>query len=110
MAKLSLILLAAPIALTSFSVPALADEPVRIVRYHDLDLANAEHRDQLKARVRVAVRQVCRSNQRPTIEAVRAEQQCTRHATRDSDTKLASLFDNHGAQYADRASMVVAAH
>ena len=75
MAKLSLILLSAPVACIGLSVPAAAaaaDDGERrtvVVRYNDLNLASVEGRERLNSRVKSAVRTVCNSrpNYRMTL-------------------------------------------
>ncbi|MDO9370018.1 MAG: UrcA family protein [Sphingopyxis sp.] len=114
MAKLSFILLAAPLAAAGAIVPATAsaaDEERQsiTVRYDDLNLSSESGRDRLSGRVKSAIRQVCSSNSRRTL-AERAEtRQCEAAASRDSDTQLANLFHGESTRMADRGALVVGA-
>ena len=91
MAKLSLILLSAPIACIGLSVPAAAaaaadegdgERRTVVVRYNDLNLTSVEGRDRLSSRVKAAVRTVC-IGPNDDMEARRAE---IRNAIRDVDS------------------------
>ena len=117
MAKLSLMLLATPLATAGFSVAAAANPAAEvegerhtaIVRYHDLDLSSAEGRELLTTRVKYAVRKVCGSHpgHRSSLRERAAANRCEDVALADADVKLAALFDGQGARYADRGSAVV---
>ncbi|APZ97783.1 hypothetical protein BWQ93_04230 [Sphingopyxis sp. QXT-31] len=110
MTKLTLILLAVPLALTSISVPAAAEDLRSVtVHYDDLNLASPKGRERLETRVRVAVRAVCRTNSRPTLREQSDSRDCERVATANSDAQLASLFNGNGTALAARAPVVVAA-
>jgi UrcA family protein len=110
MAKLTLILLAAPIALAGLAVPAAAqDQRSVIVHYDDLNLASPKGRERLETRVRVAVRQVCGTHMRPTLKEQASSRECVRVATQNSDERLASLFNGNGTALADRGPVIVAA-
>ena len=110
MAKLTLILLAVPLALANMSVPAAAQEERSvIVHYDDLNLASPKGREKLETRVRLAVRAVCRTHVRPTLKEQSDSRECERVATMSGDAQLASLFNGSGTALADRGQMVVAA-
>jgi UrcA family protein len=112
MAKLSIILLAVPIALTSFTVPAVAadsgNRPTAIVRYDDLNLKSPEGRERLNTRVRFAVRSVCGSSPlyRQPLRERESTLHCVRTTLRDADVKLAALFDGDGTRLADRGGRI----
>ena len=112
MAKLSLILLAAPIALVGFTFPAAAAEngnrPTAIVRYDDLNLSSPEGRERLTTRVRIAVRTVCGGSPlyRQQLRERASTQHCERTTLSDADVKLAALFNGDGARLADRGGRI----
>src|SRR3546814_10945656 len=96
MAKLSLMLLAAPLATAGFSLPAAANPAAEdgierhtaIVRYNDLNLSSVEGRERLTTRVKPAVRQVCRSRppHRPSLPARCATTRCANTPLADAHT------------------------
>jgi UrcA family protein len=116
MAKFSF-LLAAPVALAGFSVPALAsaeddgERHTAVVRYDDLDLSSVDGRERLNLRVKYAVQKVCgtRVNYRQALRERAAATRCEDSAMADADVKLAGLFNGEGARLADRGQIVVAA-
>ena len=114
MAKLSL-LLAAPIALIGFAVPAAAEDDgerqTTIVKFGDLNLASVEGRARLTTRVRFAVQKVCdsRPNYRQDLQKRATAQRCVKTAMADADVKLAGLFNGGAARLADRGTIVIAA-
>src|SRR3546814_3273132 len=91
MAKLSLMLLAAPLATAGFSLPAAANPAAEdgierhtaIVRYNDLNLSSVEGRERLTTRVKHAVRKVC-GRRPPTL-----------HSLRERDRESTRLHANH---------------
>jgi UrcA family protein len=110
MAKLVLTLLAAPLALTSLSMPAAAQEPKTVVvRYDDLNLASVTGRERLNTRIKYAIQTVCetRPSFRPDLRQRAYSQQCAKTATRDADVKLASLLNGNGTALADRGGKIV---
>lgn len=113
MAKLSLILLSAPIACIGLSVPAAAqDDGERrtvVVRYNDLNLASVEGRERLNSRVKLAVRTVCNSrpNYRVTLGERAQSQNCEKVTMADADVKLASLLNGDGTRLADRGQTIM---
>lgn len=119
MAKLSLMLLAAPLATAGLSLPAAANPATdedgerytAIVRYDDLNLSSVEGRERLTTRVKHAVRQVCdtRPHNRPTLRERAVANNCEKTAMADADVKLAALFNGDGARYADRGRIVILA-
>ena len=110
MAKLTLILLAVPLALTSISVPAAAQEKKSVVvRYDDLNLSSASGRDRLTTRVKMAVREVCDTRLAQGLRAQQKARECANDTMKDTDVKLASLFNGAGTAVADRGSVTVAA-
>lgn len=115
MAKLSLILLLTPAVLVGTSAAAAAetaDNPHSVaVQYHDLNLANAEGRTELNARVKSAVKTVCgsRHSVRWTLADHAVVNRCEAAAQADADVKLTALFNGNGARLADRGTIVVAA-
>ncbi|HKX90668.1 MAG TPA: UrcA family protein [Sphingopyxis sp.] len=117
MAKLSLIMLAVPMALAGFSVPAAAEDDIDddrytvIVPYNDLNLSSVEGRERLTTRVKYAVKKVCGSRplHRQTLRERAGSLRCHDTAMADADVKLAGLFNGGGARYADRGRIVVVA-
>lgn len=116
MAKLSLILLTAPIACVGLSVPAFAadDEDTQrsvVVRYDDLNLTSVEGRDRLNARVKSAVRKVCdsRPNYRQTLHERALSLECETATLAQADVKLASLLNGDGTRLADRGKTITVA-
>lgn len=114
MAKFS-ILLAAPVALAGFSVPAAAEDDGErhtvVVRYDDLNLSSADGRERLTTRVKYAVQKVCgiRVHSRQGLRERALANRCENSAMADADVKLASLFNGESARLADRGRIVVAA-
>lgn len=114
MAKFSF-LLAAPMALAGFSVPAAAENDgerhTAVVRYDDLNLSSADGRDRLATRVKFAVRKVCgtRLFHRQALRERAVSTRCEDSAMADADVKLAGLFNGESARLADRGRIVVAA-
>lgn len=111
MAKLPFFLLAAPLA--AAGVPAMAAEDGSgqqvLVHYGDLDLAGADGRRKLNARVKRAAHQVCggRSVARPNLNEQLIYRTCRTAAIRDADAKIASLLS--GEKLARRDPLPVAA-
>ena len=114
MAKFSF-LLAAPVALAGFTVPAAAedesDKRTVIVRYDDLNLSSVKGRERLTIRVKNAVRLVCESrpHYRRSLRERVVSDRCEDTALADADVKLASLFSGDGARYAERGRILVVA-
>ena len=114
MAKFSF-LLAAPVALAGFSVPAAAEDDGErhtvIVRYDDLNLSSADGRERLTTRVKSAVQKVCgtRLHYRQGLRERAVANRCEDTAMADADVKLAGLFNGESARLADRGRIVVAA-
>ena len=116
MAKSTLFLLAAPIALTSFAVPAAAAEDdgerrTTLVRYDDLNLSTANGRESLATRVKYAVRKVCgsRPHYRQELSQRATALRCEQSAMADAEVKLAELFNGNGARLVDAGRIVIAA-
>jgi UrcA family protein len=110
MAKLTLILLAAPIALTSLSFPAAAQEKKTVVvRYDDLNISSVSGRERLNTRVRMAVRDVCGTRLAQGLRAEQKARYCEEVALKDADVKLAALFNGDGTALASRGPVIVAA-
>ncbi|WP_428629701.1 UrcA family protein [Sphingopyxis sp.] len=115
MAKLSLILLSAPVACIGLSVPAAAENDGErrtvVVRYHDLNLASVDGRDRLNARVKSAVRKVCNihPNYRQTLQERAQSLECENVTMADADIKLAGLINGDGARFADRGQTIIVA-
>lgn len=113
MAKLSLILLSAPMACIGLSVPAAAEDDGErrtvVVRYDDLNLASVDGRDRLNARVMTAVRTVCNSrpNYRLTLDERAQALDCEKATMADADIKLASLLNGDGTRLADRGQTIM---
>lgn len=114
MAKFSF-LLAAPVALAGFSVPAAAEDDGErhtvVVRYDDLNLSTADGRERLSTRVKFAVQKVCgiRVDYRQALRERAVANRCKDSAMADADVKLAGLFNGESARLADRGRIVVAA-
>lgn len=114
MAKLSL-LLAAPVALVGFAVPAAAEgdgdgeRRSVVVRYDDLNLSSVQGRERLNTRVKFAVQTVCgsRVHYRQTLRERAVTLQCEDSAMADADVKLAGLFNGDGTRLADRGRIVI---
>lgn len=112
MAKLSLILMAAPLALTGLSVPAAAQEgKSAVVRYDDLNLSSTQGRERLEWRIASAIRNVCdsRPHYRQTLTERALSRECEVAAHRDTNVKLAGLLGGEGAALADRGQVIVGA-
>jgi UrcA family protein len=114
MAKFSF-LLAAPVALAGFSVPAAAEDDGErhtvIVRYDDLNLSSADGRERLTTRVKSAVQKVCgtRLHYRQSLRERAVADRCEDSAMADAGVKLAGLFNGESTRLADRGRIVVAA-
>lgn len=116
MAKLSL-LLAAPIAVAGFIIPAAAaakDDSERltvIVRYNDLNLSSVEGRKRLTTRVKYAVQTVCgsRVHYRQPLGVRAIAQRCEDSTMDDAQAKLAGLLNGNGTALADRGGIVIVA-
>jgi len=114
MAKFSF-LLAVPVVLAGFSVPAAAedegDRHTVVVRYDDLNLSSVGGRERLTTRVKYAVQKVCGSRplHRQGIRERSIANRCEDSAMADADVKLAGLFNGESARLADRGRIVVAA-
>lgn len=118
MAKFSL-LLAAPVALVGFAVPAAAaaagaaegdgERRSVIVRYDDLNLSSVQDRGRLNTRVKFAVQTVCgsRAHYRQALRERAVALQCEDRAMADADVKLAALFNGDGTHLADRGRIVI---
>ncbi len=113
MAKISLLLLAAPLTLAAISAPVAAQEEKRsvTVRYDDLNLASVGGRERLTARVNRALQTVCDSkpHYRQTLSQRADALECEANARRNTDVKLAALFNGASARFADQGGVVVAA-
>jgi len=110
MAKLFLTLLAAPLALTSLSMPAAAQETTSvIVRYDDLNLASVAGRERLDTRVKYAIQAVCdtRPSSRQDLRQRAYSQKCAKTAARDAEVKLASSLNGEGTALADRGGKII---
>ncbi len=112
MAKLPLILLAVPLVATGAPAAAAEDGAGRQVQvpYSDLDLASADGRRKLSARVARASHEVCggRSTVRPNLNETLAYRECRAAAMRSAEPQLASLFS--GQRLADGGPLHVAAN
>ena len=113
MAKLSLFLLVAPVAVAG-GAPALAadDDGERhaYVSYNDLDLAKSDGQDMLRDRVFKAAHQVCGGNslQRLTLRDHTLYVKCRDAAIRDAEPQLVMLFS--GKKLASAGPLHVAAN
>jgi UrcA family protein len=115
MAKLSFLLLTAPMAFVGATVPAAAEDNGErrtvVVSYNDLNLASVDDRARLTKRVKSAVRVVCGSRSGPW-QGLRDRTQslrCERATMADADIKLAGLLNGNGTRLADRGRIFVAA-
>ena len=112
MAKLPLFLLAAPFAVVGAPAIAAEDGAGRqvLVHYRDLDLASADGRKKLTARVKRATYEVCggRSTVRATLLEHQVYRKCRTAAMRSAEPQLASLFA--GRQLAGGGPLHVAAN
>ncbi|MGR4892165.1 UrcA family protein [Sphingopyxis sp. LARHCG72] len=112
MAKLSL-LLAAPVALVGFAVPAAAEGDGErrsvVVRYDDLNLSSVQGRERLNTRIKFAVQTVCgsRAHYRQTLSQQASARQCEDSAMADADVKLAGLISGDGTRLAERGRIVI---
>lgn len=118
MAKLSLILLSAPIACIGLSVPAAAaaaadegdgERRTVVVRYNDLNLTSVEGRDRLSSRIKVAVRTVCdsRPNYRMTLNEITQAQNCEKVTMADANVKLAGLLNGDTTRLAELGQRIL---
>jgi UrcA family protein len=96
MAKLPLFLLAVPFIATGAPAMAAEDGAGRqvAVPYGDLDLASADGRRKLTARVKRATHEVCggRSTVRANLNEYLVYRECRATAMRSAEPQLASLF------------------
>lgn len=112
MAKFSF-LLAAPVALAGFAVPAAAEYDGErrsvVVRYDDLNLSSAEGRERLTTRVKSAVQTVCgtRPHYRQALRDRSMSLECEESVMADADVKLAGLFNGESARLANRGRIVI---
>ncbi|ENY82566.1 hypothetical protein EBMC1_00640 [Sphingopyxis sp. MC1] len=66
--------------------------PTVIVPYGDLNLASEKGQARLEARVRTAIRGMCRTDPRPNLAQRALERDCVAHARRSAEPQLAVLF------------------
>jgi UrcA family protein len=112
MAKLSFLLLAASVTTAGLSVPAAAEEderPRAVVRYDDLNLASVAGRERLSTRVRTAVKRMCRTDFRQTLQQRAGARMCKVHAMRSVEPQLAALLNGNGTAFAGKDGAVVTA-
>ncbi|MBU0825784.1 MAG: UrcA family protein [Alphaproteobacteria bacterium] len=113
MAKLSLILLSAPIACIGLSVPAAAEDNSErrtvVVHYDDLNLASVRGHERLSSRVQYAVRTVCNSRPRYRVSLrERAKSlDCEKVTMADANEKLADMLNGNGAHMAHRGQTIM---
>lgn len=114
MAKFSF-LLAAPVALAGFAVPAAAEDDgerhTAVVHYDDLNLSSVDGRERLTTRVKFAVQKVCgtRLHYRQGLRERAIANRCEDTALADADVKLAGLLNGEGTRLADRGKIVIVA-
>ncbi len=112
MAKISILLAAVSAMATGVAAPAVAaedDPPRAVVRYGDLNLASAAGRDRLTVRVRMAVRRMCGSMTRLTLQEQVATRRCITAAYKSAEPQLAKLFSGAATRIVDRDGRVLAA-
>lgn len=111
MTKISILLAAASVMVAGAAAPAAAaDEPPRaVVRYGDLNLASVAGRDRLTVRVRMAIRRMCGSLTRLTLQEQIATRKCRTAAFKSAEPQLAKLFNGAATRIVDRDGRVVAA-
>lgn len=112
MSKLTLIMIAAAISATGAAVPASAQDGERAtatIRYDDLNLSSAAGRERLDTRVRVAIRNMCHTEQRPTLRQRALAEECETVAKRSIEPQIASLLNGSTAKFASEKPPVVAA-
>lgn len=105
MARLITLALATAVVAAGFSIPAQARGTEKVsatVRYDDLNLSSASGRDALKARVRTAVRNVCRTDGDRSLAVMRATQKCEQIALKKAKVEVAAVLKTHGLALAER--------
>lgn len=85
----------AGVCLVGATAPAAADTVYsttrsKVVRYADLDLANAQGRAVLDRRIKVAAREVCTTNSTDPEMKIE-EYRCLRHAIADAQPKVVAV-------------------
>ena len=94
------------------ATPAMAqteDAPRVMVRYSDLDLATPGGRERLDTRVRSAIRSMCNTAERLSIQQRAIAQQCVTQTQRSVEPQLAALLGGSPARFASEKPPVVAA-
>ncbi len=83
-------------AVTLAAAPAVAQElNTQLVSYADLDLASPAGVSTLDARLDSAVRRVCRSNERPTLQDLQEARACQTSARSEADRQRRGVLANH---------------
>ncbi|WP_162928354.1 UrcA family protein [Sphingopyxis terrae] len=83
--------------------------PTVIVPYSDLNLSSVKGRARLEARLRIAIRDMCRANPRPNLFQRAQESDCTANARRSAASQMAVLFGRDDAKLALERPAEVAA-
>lgn len=112
MFKPTLALIALTMTAGGIAAPAMAQEdqtPRVMVRYGDLDLQTADGRERLDARIRGAIRSMCRTDPRPTLWSRASQQACEARARSSVEPQLAALLNGSSARFASEKPPVVAA-
>lgn len=72
----------------AFSAPAMADWKSKDVKYDDLDLSTAAGQDELKSRVKIAVKQICGSPRSMILNERFDEKKCREAAMTNAMSKV----------------------
>jgi UrcA family protein len=97
-------------AVTGLASPALAgDLPVAVVRYGDINLANAAGAQTLQTRVKRAAARVCQTSERD-LAAVMAAKQCQRLAVARAMPQVELALAQAGTQVAQNSASIASAH
>lgn len=87
------------VALIAFAQPlspacaAADDQPVRIVRYNDLDLSHADGQDALRRRTKAAIRAVCPEPDERDLGILAQHSECLAAARKGAQEQIAAAID-----------------
>ncbi len=94
----------------AISTPALADTKTKLVGHSDLDLSSSAGQQQLKVRVKQAIKQVCGGTRAFTLSERRNQSACEENATASAMPKVERTIAAYADQQrlASRRTVVVA--
>lgn len=94
----------------AISTPAMADVKAREVYHADLDLASAKDQERLKTRIKIAVRQVCRSPRAITLkdrfDRSRCESEAMSSAMPKAEQTIAAYLESRRLAARDTTAIV----